>query len=70
MRKSHAGFTLVLELCDHIPGPPCGKAFVRNTGGAEGYVHVHSGIHGIGDLVPEQFDWRNPVAEVVISPIR
>jgi hypothetical protein len=65
-----AGSEANLELCAHIPGPPCGNAFVRNTEGAEGYVHVHSGIHGIGDLVPEQFDWRNPVAEVVISPIR
>jgi len=65
-----AGSEANLESCAHIPGPPCGNAFVRATEGAEEYVHVHSGIHGIGDLAPEQFDWRNPVAEVVISPIR
>lgn len=58
------------ESCEHIPGPPCGNAFVRNPEDAEGYVHVHAGIHGIGDLAPEELDWRNPVAEVVIAPIR
>jgi len=58
------------ESCEHIPGPPCGNPFIRNTAGAEGYVHVHAGIHGIGDLAPEEFDWRNPVAEVVIAPLR
>ena len=65
-----AGSEENLELCDHIPGPPCGKPFVRNTAGAEGDVHVHAGIHGIGDLISSQSDWRNPVAEVVITPIR
>lgn len=65
-----AGSEANLELCGHIPGPPCGNPFVRNPEGAEEHVHVHSGIYGIGDLVPEQFDWRNPVAEIVISPIR
>jgi len=58
-----------LESCVHIPGPACGK-HVRNPDGAEGFVHIHAGIHGIGDLTPEQFDWRNPVAEVGITPIR
>ncbi|NNG47070.1 MAG: hypothetical protein HKM86_08170 [Deltaproteobacteria bacterium] len=64
-----AGSEANLELCDQIPGPPCGNEEVRHTEGAENYVHVHSGIHGIGDLLPEVFDWRNPVAKVVISPI-
>ena len=50
------------ELCDHIPGPPCGNGGVRVPEGAEGYVHIHAGIHGIGDLAPSQFDWRNPRA--------
>lgn len=54
------------ESCDHIPGPTCGSPGVRNTGDAEGYVHVHAGIHGIGDLVPSTHDWHNPVAEIVI----
>lgn len=65
-----AGSETNTELCESIPGPPCGSAGVRDTGGAEGYVHVHAGIHGVGDLAPEAFDWRNPVAHVEISRVR
>ena len=57
------------ESCEFIPGPPCGSAGVRATEGAEGYVHIHSGIHGIGDLVPAVQDWRNPVGEILIRRI-
>jgi hypothetical protein len=32
-------------------------------------VHIHSGIHGIGDLRPEHFDWRNPVARITIRRV-
>lgn len=58
------------ESCIFIPGPPCGNAGVRDTANAEGYVHIHAGIHGIADLVPATHDWRNPVAEVTIHRIR
>jgi hypothetical protein len=54
------------ELCEYIPGPPCGNPFVRATEDAEGFVHVHAGIHGIGDLAPAVWDWRNPVAVVTV----
>ena len=33
----------------------------------EGFVHIHSGIHGIGDADPAVLDWRNPVAKIVIE---
>jgi len=63
------------ELCASIPGPnfaecggPGGGAMV--VGGEEGYVHIHAGIHGIGDLVPANRDWRNPVAKVTIRRVR
>ena len=36
------------------------------VGGEEGYVHIHAGIHGIGDLDASVRDWRNPVAEITI----
>ncbi len=62
-----AGSEANSEACEHIPGPPCGNAEVRNTTGAEGYVHVHAGIHGIDDLVSADNDWSNPVAEVIIT---
>ncbi|UCF38960.1 MAG: spondin domain-containing protein [Acidobacteriota bacterium] len=61
-----AGSERNTETCDSIPGPPCGNPMVRVTDGAEGYVYVHSGIHGSGDLSPAEYDWNNPVAKVVV----
>jgi len=55
------------ELCSEIPGPPCGSHFVRNTDGAEGFVHFHAGIAGVGDLDPATTDWRDSVASVWIE---
>ena len=57
------------EACDFIPGPPCNATNQRDTAGAEGFIHVHAGIHGIGDLVAADQDWRNPVLGVVIERI-
>ncbi len=63
------------ELCASIPGPffvecggPGGGAAV--VGNEEGFVHIHAGIHGIGDLDESQRDWRNPVAMISIRRIR
>jgi hypothetical protein len=58
------------ESCDHIPGPPCGNALVRVPDSAEGFVHVHAGIHGDADLVPSMHDWRNPTALVTVERSR
>jgi hypothetical protein len=55
------------ESCDYIPGPPCENPFMRSTEGAEGFVHVHSGIHGVGSLDAAQYDWRNPVVKIFIE---
>lgn len=52
-----------------IPGPPFGNGGVRATDDAEGFVHVHSGVHGIADLAPEVYDWRNPTAEIRITRV-
>lgn len=62
-----AGSEANTESCVHIPGPPCGNPGVRVTDGAEGFVHVHRGIGGIGDLDATAKDWRNPVARVTIE---
>ncbi len=58
------------ELCINIPGPTCGGIpFSPGVNpGDEGYVHIHRGIQGIGDLTPEK-DWRNPVAKITITRI-
>ena len=58
------------EDCAYIPGPPCGNGGVRDTDGAEGYVYIHSGIHGIGGLDPAEFDWLNPVATIKIERVK
>src|SRR6266511_3181370 len=60
------------ESCLHIPGPPnvCqGVGFdpARDEGN---FVHIHRGIHGIGDLKAEVYDWRNPVARITIRRVR
>lgn len=57
------------ELCASIPGPHCGgEAFSEAEG--EGYVHIHNGIHGIGDLSAADYDWKNPVAIVKIKRMK
>ena len=55
------------EVCPAVPpnDGPCGAG--PSIG--EGYVHVHAGIHGVGDLAPEDYDWRNPVARIVIERV-
>lgn len=58
------------ELCAFIPGPPCNNAGVRATDDAEGFVHIHAGIHGIGDLSPSAYDWRDQVAVIRIRRVR
>ena len=64
-----AGTEANSEDCDFIPGPDCNNPFERDTGGAEGFVHVHSGVHGGVDLDPSDHDWRNPVIQVTIERI-
>ena len=62
------------ELCTSIPGPffaECGgSGGGAKVNGGEGFVHVHRGVHGVGDLKPNARDWRNPVAEVRVRLVR
>ena len=62
------------ETCASIPGPlfaECGGSGggAAPAGGEEGYVHIHAGIHGIGNFKPAARDWRNPVALVTVRRI-
>ena len=62
------------ETCASIPGPnfvECGGpgGGGQPSGGEEGYVHIHAGIHGIGDFDASRRDWRNPVARIVIRRV-
>ena len=66
-----AGTEINDEMCVSIPGP----AFIctgegHNEEGGEGYVYIHSGIHGIADLNEAAHDWRNPVAKITIRKVR
>jgi hypothetical protein len=61
------------ESCASIPGPffvECGGPGGGGApGGGEAYVHIHAGIHGIGDLDSALRDWRNPVARITIRRV-
>lgn len=67
------------ELCSSIPGPgftecitpsnPSGDGGGAQVNQGEGFVHIHAGIHGIGNLNAAMRDWRNPVAKVTIRRI-
>lgn len=66
-----AGSEVNDELCSSIPGPfyvECGgPGGGGSPGGGEGYVHIHAGMHGIGDMDASERDWRNPVAEITVK---
>ncbi len=57
------------EDCTNIPGPDCGGEGY-NVAGGEGFVYISNGISGIDDLAPSAFDWRNPVARVVVKHVQ
>jgi hypothetical protein len=66
-RVYDAGSEYNSEDCNFIPGPPCASAMSHDPAAAEGFVRIHEGIHGIGGLSPEMFDWRDAGAEVTIE---
>ena len=59
------------ESCKNIPGPTCGGMGLSpgDNDGDEGYVHIHRGMHGIGDLAADVYDWRNPVAKITVTRV-
>jgi hypothetical protein len=61
-----AGSEFNSEDCDFIPGPPCGSGGVRDTAGAEGFIHIHPGLHGDGELSVAEWGWQNPVVDVAV----
>lgn len=60
-----AGSEVNNELCEFVPGPPCSGAGSRAP--EDGVITIHSGIHGIGDLLPEELGWHNPVVRIEIQ---
>ena len=58
-----------IRIMTGAPMPDGADTVVRVEDTAEGYAHVHAGVHGIDDLVPSMHDWRNPTAYVTIKRI-
>ena len=66
-----AGTEINDELCIHVPGPACLAYNQTHTDddNGEGFIHVHRGIHGIGDLDASIYDWRNPMLQLQIARV-
>ena len=58
------------ESCATVPGPACGGEALSPADPGEGFVTIHNGIHGIGGMDAALYDWRNPVARIVIKKVR
>ncbi len=78
LKAYDAGTEFNDQNCLNIPGPRCGGA--ANSSAAEtdeGYVYVSNGFHTLGEdeaaggevLGPARYDWRNPVAKVVVKRV-
>lgn len=65
-----AGSEINDELCVNIPGPTCGGDGSFSGINGEGFVHISPGIHGKGDLDNSVYDWRNPIALVVVTRVQ
>jgi hypothetical protein len=60
------------ELCASIIGPniaECESPGGGHPGGGEGFVYVHNGIHGVGNLTAAVRDWQSPVARIIIRRV-
>lgn len=57
------------ENCNNIPGPVCGGTGLSPDDDGEGFIHIHSGIHGTADLEAATYDWKNPAAIVTVSKL-
>ncbi len=64
--------------CANMPGPRCGGEGLSAAPaeGDEGFVYVGNGFHELGEgtgdseiLGPRVYDWRNPVARVVVRRV-
>ena len=64
-----AGSEANTESCDHMPGPPCGSSGASPDEPGEGFIFIHNGIHGVGDLEPAVWDWRGGAARVSVRRV-
>lgn len=74
-----AGTEVNDQKCINIPGPRCGGEghSPEPLASDEGFIHISNGFHDLGDadeagneiLKPFTYDWRNPVARVVVKRV-
>lgn len=66
-----SGTELNNQLCTSVPGPACQNTTLDEDPGenGEGFVHIHRGIHQVGDLDPARYDWRNPMLYCSVEQI-
>jgi hypothetical protein len=61
------------ELCASLFAPSVtecgGTGGGGHPGGGEGFVYIHNGVHGVGNLNAALRDWGNPVARVLIRRV-
>ncbi len=61
------------ELCASLFAPSIaecgGTGGAGRPGGGEGFVYIHSGIHGVGNLNAALRDWGSPAARVLIRRV-
>ena len=65
------------QLLTSIPGPFGGEGLSPYDNG-EGYVHIHAGTRDnvgnlheyVGDLMADEYDWRNPTAKISIKRMK
>ena len=65
-RSWDAGTETNNEMCSHIPGPACGGVGGSPDDAGEGFVHIHRGLQGVGDLDAAAQSWTDPVAVITI----
>jgi len=59
------------ELAKNIIGAPFfGQGYNASRVGGEGFISIHRGIHGIGNLTASVYDWRDPVMILTIESLR
>jgi len=66
-RSYDAGTETNDEMCSNIPGPACGGAGESPNDDGEGFVHIHRGLQGVGDLDSARQAWTDPVAVVTVT---
>lgn len=80
LKAYDAGTEFNDQNCANMPGPRCGGqgSSPEASDTDEGYIYIGNGFHELGSedaegneiLKPFVYDWRNPVARIVVERVR